>query len=283
MTRSVAREVQCRARPRIVAITLGAYLLSFPTTKPVGLVAAENVSAAPARGLLPAAVNVTGLTIEKQDTLLGILSREPCSCGCVMVMARCLAVMPCHLRLSNTLADRLRSGYSRDQARLAMLESARDLPPPAVLPTTTDFAERPVLENTVVPFLVEGEPTRGSSNAPITIVEFSDFECSYCAEAARWADSVLEAYPHYVRIIFKQAPLASTAAHEQGRFWDMHDTMFRNNGVLSRRDLLLRAAEIGLNIPAFVEALDEHRYRNRVEQLIKEGDKAGIEGTPTFF
>jgi protein-disulfide isomerase len=262
-----------------------------------GLVADAAPAAPKPLGLLPPELDLSGLTIERQDTLLGILSREPCTCGCVMVMARCLAVMPCSecLHMSRTLVDRLRAGDSREQARLAMLAAA---PPPQPLPgpppTASDLAARPVLENAVVSLSLEGDPARGPATAPITIVEFSDFECSYCAEASHWVDAVLDAYPETVRLVFKQAPLpfhgsaflaaeASLAAHAQGKFWPMHDALFAAGGALGRQELIRRGGEVGLEAGLFTKALDEHRYQARVEQLIKEGDRAGIEGTPTFF
>jgi protein-disulfide isomerase len=297
----MARFFANRERPasrRLLTRLLGTSLLLAFSLETGGVVAAETAPAPQQPlGLLPSEVDLSGLPIEKQDTLFGILSRDPCTCGCVMVMARCLAVMPCHecLHLSNTLANRLRAGDSRDQARLAMLATVPPPQPhPPAPPTAAEFAARPILESAVVPLSLEGDPIRGPATAPITLVEFSDFECSYCAEAARWAHQVLEAYPKDVRLVFKQAPLpfhqsaflaaeASLAAHEQGKFWSMHDALFANNEALGRQDLIRRAGEIGLDVTAFVEALDGNRHKARVEQLVREGDRAGIEGTPTFF
>jgi protein-disulfide isomerase len=244
-------------------------------------------------GLLPPDFDLTGLSPERQDTLVGILAQEGCGCGCQMVMARCLAVMPC-VQCSHrgrALVERLRAGDQREAARQAMLAV---VPPPQPRSAPTDNSERPLLANLVVPIPIDGDPVRGPASAKITIVEFSDFQCSYCVDASRWVHSVLAEFPEDVRLVFKQAPLpfhehaflaaeATLAAHEQGKFWEMHDALFANSAELDRASLIRRAGQIGLDTAAFTRALDERRFKAQVERHLAVGDAVGIEGTPMFY
>ena len=135
----------------------------------------------------------------------------------------------------------------------------------------------------------------GPANARITLVEFSDFQCPYCSKAVTQINATLKAYPNDVRLIFKQYPLdshpaaaisaaASLAAHAQGKFWPMHDVMFAN------RPEALPAGDsrVGQGYRTGYEAL--HRgpgfatsIRKAVLRDQADGDKAGVEGTPTVF
>jgi protein-disulfide isomerase len=128
----------------------------------------------------------------------------------------------------------------------------------------------------------------------VTIVEFSDFQCPFCAEAAGQAKLLLQKYPNDVRLVFKQFPLeshsqaalaaeASLAAQAQGKFWELHDKMYANFRSLSRVRILAFAKEIGLDLPRFTADLDSHKYASRVASEEKQGEVAGVEGTPTFF
>jgi protein-disulfide isomerase len=134
---------------------------------------------------------------------------------------------------------------------------------------------------------------RGSDKAPITVLVFSDFESFPCARSA----SVLSGFVRQtkqVRVIFKHAPAASNpnallaheaalAAGEQGKFWEMHDTLFENQTKLTRADLLGYAKSLGLDLAAFQRALDNHTYRPIVERDLAEAAGLGVTTTPTFF
>ena len=241
---------------------------------------------------LPPRVDCSGLTPSTLDSALAVLRAEGCPCGCNMRIAACLqkdqacGVSP---RISNVLTAELRRGASLDQARKAMLtEAATDRSAKSATPN------RPVLAPEQVEIPIAGEPFRGSLQARVTIVEFSDFQCPYCARAIRWVDSVATAYPNDVRIVFKQYPLsfhdhaelaaeAALAAHEQGRFWAMHDTLFAHGTALDRAAMIGWAGEIGLDVRVFTRALDERRFQRRVAEAIAEGNRVGVDGTPTFF
>jgi protein-disulfide isomerase len=137
-------------------------------------------------------------------------------------------------------------------------------------------------------------PSRGPTDAPITIVEFSDFQCPFCGRATGTVDAVWKAYGGKVRWVFKHFPLdfhpdaplahrAALAAGEQGRFWEMHDLIFTNQQAMKREDLLRHAATLALDLPRFERDLDLARFEAAVQSDLAEGTRLGISGTPTFF
>lgn len=141
----------------------------------------------------------------------------------------------------------------------------------------------------------EGAPTKGKDNAPITLVEFSDFQCPYCQLAAPVLHQVAENYKDKVRIIYRQFPIqslhpyapkaaeASLCANDQGKFWEMHDAMFGDQKKLSVSDLKQTAGRLGMNQKKFDQCLDSGRYVEQVQNDEKEGQRAGINGTPAMF
>jgi protein-disulfide isomerase len=139
-----------------------------------------------------------------------------------------------------------------------------------------------------------GAPAKGPDNAALTLVEFSDFQCPYCVEAVRKLNAVMDAYPGKVKLIFKQFPLdmhsqaalaadAAIAAHQQGKFWQMHDAMFAHRSELSRNTILALAKNVGLDMPRFQADLDSSAVKKIVTRDMADGDKAGVEGTPSVF
>jgi protein-disulfide isomerase len=143
-------------------------------------------------------------------------------------------------------------------------------------------------------FDLTGSPVRGPATAPVTIVAFSDLQCSFCARANATVEKVLAQYPGRVRWVFKHYPLefhadaplahrASIAAHQQGRFWEMHDAIFAKQRTMKRADLLAHAAALGLDVPRFTADLDDDRGAAVIARDMKEGAALGIDGTPTFF
>jgi protein-disulfide isomerase len=137
-------------------------------------------------------------------------------------------------------------------------------------------------------------PAKGPENAPITIVEFSDFQCPYCARLAPTVDQVVANYGDKVRVVFRQFPLnfhpfaqkaaeASLCAHEQGKFWELHDAMFQNQQQLAVENLKAKAAELGLNGEQFNSCVDGGKYAQQVATDLQDGSKAGVSGTPALF
>jgi protein-disulfide isomerase len=137
-------------------------------------------------------------------------------------------------------------------------------------------------------------PVRGPANAPIAIVEFSDFECPYCLRAFPTVTELLKTYGDRIRLAYRHYPLpnhpnarpaaeASACAHEQGKFWQYHDRLFSSPGKLSMPDLKQHAAELGLNATDFNACVDARKYQKDVDTDIAAGEAAGVSGTPAFF
>jgi protein-disulfide isomerase len=137
-------------------------------------------------------------------------------------------------------------------------------------------------------------PVRGNVNAPVTIVEFSDFQCPFCGRARPTVNKVRETYGDKVRILFRDFPLqmhpqatkaaeAAACAGDQGKFWEMHDWMFANQGKLQVPDLKQHAADMGIKADAFGECLDSGKYASRWQQGLADGTQYGVSGTPAFF
>jgi len=136
---------------------------------------------------------------------------------------------------------------------------------------------------------------RGRSNAPLTLVEYGDFECPFCARATGVAGELRQRFGDELRYVFRHLPLvdvhphaelaarASVAAAAQGRFWEMHDLLFRHQDQLEFEDLAGYAAEIGLDVEEFLRALDEEETAARVRADVASAEASGARGTPTFF
>ena len=139
-----------------------------------------------------------------------------------------------------------------------------------------------------------GGATRGPANAPIAIVEFSDFECPFCLRAFPTVTELLSTYGDRIRLAYRHYPLpnhpnarpaaeASACANEQGKFWQYHDRLFSSPGKLSGEDLKQHAVDLGLNAAAFNACVDARKYQKDVETDIAAGEAAGVSGTPAFF
>jgi protein-disulfide isomerase len=137
-------------------------------------------------------------------------------------------------------------------------------------------------------------PAKGPEDAPVTIVEFSDFECPFCSRVVPTLEQVEENYGDKVRIVFRQFPLsihphapkaaeASLCARDQGKFWEMHDHMFANQKALSVDELKAAAGTVGLDAEQFAQCLDSAKYESEVQADLQAGIAAGVSGTPAMF
>jgi len=137
-------------------------------------------------------------------------------------------------------------------------------------------------------------PSRGPANAPIELVEFSDFQCPYCLRSYPTVKQVLSTYGDRIRFVYRNYPLpshpnakpaaeAAQCAAEQGQFWPYHDRLFNDPGKLSNDDLKQSAVALGLDAGRFNACFDSHKYQSRVEADMQAGNDAGVNGTPAFF
>jgi protein-disulfide isomerase len=193
-----------------------------------------------------------------------------------------------------------RSGASGSlqEARIAALEQRLGLanaPRPA-LPAAAAAPAAPAAQAEAPVFAeveIDGSPTRGPANAAVTLVEFSDFQCPFCARVSPAIDQLQREYPKQVRRVFKHFPLpmhpqareahkAAVAAGEQGKFWEMHEKIFAQPNTLDRKTLVGHAGTLGLDVAKFEQAIDSPQVEARVQADITEGQRIGVRGTPTL-
>lgn len=139
------------------------------------------------------------------------------------------------------------------------------------------------------------DPYRGSREARVTIVEFADFGCPYCAEERFVIDAIARKYPNDVQIIYRDFPLtdlhpgaelaamAGECAQEQGKFWEFHEALFADQGVFTLDSLVVTAQDVGLQVSSYEQCMNGGIYEDEVMQDLADGVQAGVTGTPTFF
>jgi protein-disulfide isomerase len=140
-----------------------------------------------------------------------------------------------------------------------------------------------------------GYPSRGPANAPVTIVEFADFECPYCGGLYPTLKLVEKNYPDKVRLVYRQFPLpnnhphaqkaaeASLCANDQKKFWEFYDALFTDQSKLDVPSLKQRAQSLGLNTATFNTCLDSGKQAGAVAKDKEDARKAGVSSTPTMF
>ena len=147
---------------------------------------------------------------------------------------------------------------------------------------------------TVVEVSEDDDPWIGGENAKVTIVEFSDFECPFCARGAATIAQVLEEYGDDVKVVFRDFPLsfhqnahiaaeAAECADEQDKFWEYHDVLFANQHALDMDSLKTYAADLGLDSGKFNECLQSREMSAEVDVDFSAGMSYGVQGTPAFF
>jgi len=142
----------------------------------------------------------------------------------------------------------------------------------------------------------ENSPFVGKADAKVTLVEYSDFQCPFCARGSQIVGEIKKKYKDKVKIVFKNFPLpfhkqaktaalAGLCANEQGmdKFWKMHDKMFSDQAKLNVDDLKASAKSLGMNAQKFNECLDANKYLSQIDQDIASAEKVEVKSTPTFF
>lgn len=202
------------------------------------------------------------------------------------------------VRNSTTPPTEAEYARMKEQAKQALLNQRRSQQESAVFqqlaakaPLQLFFAQ-PELPKIDVSYGAD-DPVRGPKSAPITIIEFTDFQCPYCKRSQDTLKQVEAVYGDKVKIVEKQYPLqfhnrakpaaeAVLCAKEQGKFWELHDKLFPSQS-LEDADITRFATEVGLNMPKFQKCLADHKYAAKVEADTAEGLRYGVRGTPHFF
>ena len=196
--------------------------------------------------------------VELQEAKLGVLSAALCASALTWIVFRATRMLPRQAKLR------------------ALVGTAR---------TIVDLA---------VPVDAERDHARGPADAPVTLVEYGDFECPYCGQAEPVVRKLLADFGE-LRYVWRHLPLndvhphaqiaaeAAEAAGAQGKFWEMYDLLFAHQSELLRRDLLGYADQLGLDTQRFREDLLKRRLAPRVAQDVESADLSGVSGTPSFF
>jgi Na+/H+ antiporter NhaA len=261
-------------------VTLGV-LVAFVAGKPAGIVGASLLATRLSRGRLRLPVGWAslagggaaagiGFTVslliaslafhgeQLQEAKLGVLSAAVCAAALSWLVFRVLEKLPGTLRVRGLVGP-----------GEAIVDLAAEVDP-------------------------ERDHIRGPADAPVTLVEYGDFECPYCGQAE---DVIREPLADFgeVRYVWRHLPLtdvhvhaqlaaeAAEAAAEQDAFWEMHDLLFQHQDALRRSDLEAYAGQLGLDVGRFDEALRTHRDASRVAEDVDSADLSGVSGTPTFF
>jgi protein-disulfide isomerase len=189
-----------------------------------------------------------------------------------------------------SLRERIRSHLQQQKLsarRQQLVDSLRskskvvvNLPPPLV---------------TRVSVSIDGAPVRGPKEAPVTLVEFSDFHCPFCSRAQGTLKQVLERYPGKVKLVYRDFPLealhpqarsaaeAARCANDQGKFWEYHDVLYTNAPRGGPEDLRRYAQQVGLDMPKFEQCVTSGAHRAGVQRDLDQGSRLGVTGTPAFF
>ncbi len=218
---------------------------------------------------------------------LAVLRSTGCTCGCAMKLAQCrVEDPPCSQ--SKVLANMVSRAAAEGKSAAAMEKQV----------LSSDLAKRAMMRNRILwdPVAIEtsGAPAKGAGSPKVILAEFSDFQCPYCTIAVGNLNAILKQYPKDVRLVFKQFPLsnhpqakiaaqASLAAHVQGKFWEMHDKLYGNTRSINRANIGEWAKQIGLDLARFNADIDSQSIITAVEKEEAEGEKIGVEATPTVF
>jgi Na+/H+ antiporter NhaA len=196
--------------------------------------------------------------IELQEAKLGVLTAALGASALTAVVSRLIMMLPKQLRLR------------------------------AVLGTSQSLVD---LADPVDP---EHDHIRGPAEAPVTLLEYGDFECPYCGQAESVIRDLLADFGD-LRYVWRHLPLndvhphaqlaseGSEAAAAEGKFWDMYDVLLAHQDALEVRDLITYAEELGLDVEQFRQALRKRKYEGHVREDVESADRSGVSGTPTFF
>lgn len=185
----------------------------------------------------------------------------------------------------------------RASAGDVIVDSSGSPSPAEPSPEPTPSALQPIPTPSRAQVSVDDDPAKGSATAPVTIIEFSDFECPFCARF--YSQTLSQIEKNYietgkVKFVYRDFPLsfhpnaqkaaeAAECADEQGKFWELHDKIFDNQQAIAVSNLKQYAQEIGLNTAQFNSCLDSGQMVSEVKKDFQDGQSYGVTGTPGFF
>ena len=222
-------------------------------------------------------VDTSKLSDAQRTTFFQLVNTEPSACGKPHSLAKSLkddAECRDSLIVSQYASDRLAAGAAVSDVKNELV---------SVLDS---------LEVKKIP--VDGRPVYGNDRAPVTVVVFADFECPHCRAEAPLLRAAVQQFRGQARLIYKhfpltmhprakQASIATECAHEQGKFWQMHDQVFAHQTALEDGDLEKYARESGLDIPKYQACYASEKFKSTVEKDRADGEKLDIDGTPAVF
>jgi protein-disulfide isomerase len=184
--------------------------------------------------------------------------------------------------VSDPIRQRLEA-QGKNEARQAFVKGLREKADVAVL-----------IEPPRIDVAAEG-PSQGPADAPVTIIEFSDYQCPFCKRAEPTVEQIVARYPEQVRLVYRDYPLdsihplargaaeAANCAADQGKFWEYHKLLFQSSPKLDKDTLHQLAEKAGLDLAAFDACVAEKRHDAEIDKDVKAGQEAGVSGTPAFY
>ena len=251
-------------------------IISIFLAAPGGPSAAAPNPAKAADSALPG-VNLKGLEKQELEALHSLLSDGACPCNPKVTLKTCIQDKTCKdaTVLANFGADKFREGLGIEEVNEKVIRK---------------YIEDFVRYN----FDLVKSPRKGSPTAKIVMVEFADFECPHCAEMKTIVNNLLKRFPNDLAVVFKQFPLphhrfsktaalAALASHQQGKFWQMHDLIFQNQGKLTDAKFVDFAKELGINVVRFKADMAAESTLKRLRAEQQEAMQANISGTPAIY
>ncbi len=195
-------------------------------------------------------------------------------------------------KVSDTLKERIRNYLLNDKKKIAISQWLDGQFEQTPIEVYFEKPQRPIFDVSI-----GDSPFTGGADAKVAIVEFSDFQCPFCARATEKLNQLKKKYGNKIKIVFKNFPLPSHAnaplAARAGlcaqklkgneSFWKLHDKMFANQSKLNRSDVIKYSSEIQLDEKAFEDCLNSEEIHSRVEADIQQGKDLGVQSTPTFY
>jgi predicted DsbA family dithiol-disulfide isomerase len=223
-------------------------------------------------------VDTTGLSPSARQAFLRIMNDDLCACSHPHTAAVCLADKD-HCTEATRIGRFVVRKFRRGATEKETAHAVNDI-----------FGEKP--RRNV--FTLKGLPRKGPADAKVTVVEFSDFQCPMCKLVQAPLKELLAGYGGKVAYYGRHYPLphhafsalaaeAAEAAGAQGKYWEMKETLFANQERLSRDEILRIAGELKLDVGRFTRDLDAKKFAAAVEASRREGQAAGVKGTPSFF